>query len=531
MKSFLKLLLVLFSFSINASESPNLKPYISYLLKDFVENHPELPSGITDFKNAHEGIITSVKISPNNKLLASGSGDGSIKIWDIHTGKFIYELKKEDHFVRSISWSPDSSMLAILYRNRKLIIFDVNDSRLLDEKSFQTGLPTIVSWSPDGSRIAVGAENKIIIYAFNAGCSLLMGQEVVLKDKNNTTTSLIWISDTKLLSVGNNGKATSWSVDHKIKKSIQLDDLITSADILSRYFLFSLKNKSIVKLNWAKGNYFLLDVKDIIRALKVLKNTEFLVTGGISGNIIIRNMIGKTKIVDTYQVSDLPITDIDWSNDGKFIVASSDKTLTIWKDPLKTLNLNAKNRSINDLLDSINDNYITEEFNDMTQEFNEIDIDVDSLFLNDLDLTSLSGLETLITNPDRIAFVLLENNKIRSLDNKLKQFKALMELNLDGNEIKDLNDSLDGLENLQLVDINRNKLTSLGSLKGLQKLETFNVQDNQIVDIGNSFDDLIASQTLKTLNISGNPLSQESLDKLRALKAASPVGLKIDVLE
>ncbi|MEM7716642.1 MAG: hypothetical protein AAF349_24285 [Cyanobacteria bacterium P01_A01_bin.68] len=40
----------------------------------------------------HRDIITAIAISPNNTMLATGAQDGAIKIWDLHTGKFIRTL-------------------------------------------------------------------------------------------------------------------------------------------------------------------------------------------------------------------------------------------------------------------------------------------------------------------------------------------------------------------------------------------------------------------------------------------------------
>lgn len=42
----------------------------------------------------------------SNKKLASGSGDGSVRFWDVHTQTLIKELET-DNWVMIVMWSPD----------------------------------------------------------------------------------------------------------------------------------------------------------------------------------------------------------------------------------------------------------------------------------------------------------------------------------------------------------------------------------------------------------------------------------------
>ena len=60
----------------------------------------------------HVGGVTSVAFSPNGMLLASGSGDGTVKLWEVGTHQNIAML--EGHAVggTSIAFSPDGTTLA-----------------------------------------------------------------------------------------------------------------------------------------------------------------------------------------------------------------------------------------------------------------------------------------------------------------------------------------------------------------------------------------------------------------------------------
>ncbi|HBE33900.1 MAG TPA: hypothetical protein DD990_21955, partial [Cyanobacteria bacterium UBA11368] len=65
----------------------------------------------------HSDTVNCVAFSPNNNgetppLIASGSGDKTIKIWHLDTGKLIHSLTGHSVTVFSIAFSPDGEMLA-----------------------------------------------------------------------------------------------------------------------------------------------------------------------------------------------------------------------------------------------------------------------------------------------------------------------------------------------------------------------------------------------------------------------------------
>src|SRR4051812_15807356 len=60
----------------------------------------------------HKDTVFSTAYSPDGKTLASASGDKTIKLWDVATGKEQATLKGHTGSVGSVTFSPDGKTLA-----------------------------------------------------------------------------------------------------------------------------------------------------------------------------------------------------------------------------------------------------------------------------------------------------------------------------------------------------------------------------------------------------------------------------------
>ncbi len=59
----------------------------------------------------HSNKVTSVAFSPDGRILASGSDDHTIKLWDLQTGLQIVTLCGHESYVQSVAFSPDGKTL------------------------------------------------------------------------------------------------------------------------------------------------------------------------------------------------------------------------------------------------------------------------------------------------------------------------------------------------------------------------------------------------------------------------------------
>jgi WD domain, G-beta repeat/Type II secretion system (T2SS), protein G len=73
----------------------------------------------------HTKGVTSVAFSPNGELLASGSADDTVNLWDVATGKARATLYGHTETVYSVAFSPDNRIVASASLDNTIKLWDV----------------------------------------------------------------------------------------------------------------------------------------------------------------------------------------------------------------------------------------------------------------------------------------------------------------------------------------------------------------------------------------------------------------------
>jgi ribosome assembly protein 4 len=86
--------------------------------------HVEAVSRCSGSIAGHSDSVVSVAFSPDGTRLASGSGDTTVRFWDINTETPQFTCRAHKHWVLAIAWAPNGRRLASADKNGTIFIWD-----------------------------------------------------------------------------------------------------------------------------------------------------------------------------------------------------------------------------------------------------------------------------------------------------------------------------------------------------------------------------------------------------------------------
>ena len=97
----------------------------------------------------HLKEILSVSFSPDGKVLATGSGDASVRFWDLATETPQFTCQVHTNWVLCISWSPNGKYLASASMDKSIIIWDAKTGKSLGKPlTGHTNFISCLAWEP-----------------------------------------------------------------------------------------------------------------------------------------------------------------------------------------------------------------------------------------------------------------------------------------------------------------------------------------------------------------------------------------------
>ncbi|HEY8204049.1 MAG TPA: caspase family protein [Pyrinomonadaceae bacterium] len=120
-------------------------------------------------QNAHTDRVRAIAFSPDGRVLASGSSDQTVKLWEVATGALLRPLTGHTERVESVSFSSDGRLLASAGGDKTVRVWDVETGSVVRTFSDSTALFRAVVFSPDGRMVAAAADEKIILFETNSG--------------------------------------------------------------------------------------------------------------------------------------------------------------------------------------------------------------------------------------------------------------------------------------------------------------------------------------------------------------------------
>ncbi len=272
----------------------------------------------------HEDYISCLAYSPDDKIIASGSHDQTVRLWDVKTGKHIRTLTGHQDDITFLSFNPDGSTLISVSRDMTINFWDITSGELKLPFAIQGVISDKIKTKEKIKRTIFSSDQSILITAGESRTIHLwdsttgkLKQTFSDKNEDNKETSyvsgvenILFSPDGKLiLSLVNGYEIRMWDIaSGKRRRFKGYTGYLTNAS-------FSPDGKTLATVDYPGG----IRIWDIT-------------TGKLKRTISNLNPRDNSDHIqyDTYYIAITP-------NREKAIISESNATLSLWDAATKRL--------------------------------------------------------------------------------------------------------------------------------------------------------------------------------------------------
>ena len=118
----------------------------------------------------HEAGVLSIDISSDGRLLASGGAENTIKLWSLPDGALLKTIEGHEHSVNALSIAPNGRFMASGSGDNTIKLWSLPDGVLLKTIEGHEDYVLSIDISPDGQLLASGGSDKTIrLWSLPAG--------------------------------------------------------------------------------------------------------------------------------------------------------------------------------------------------------------------------------------------------------------------------------------------------------------------------------------------------------------------------
>ncbi len=277
--------------------------------------------------------IYSVATSPDGKIVAAGSSDRNIELWDFATNKKLQTLKGNTGRVYDIYFSPDNKRLVSASDDRKVIIWDVQAGRISNTlEGHQERVYTAI-FSPDGKIIASSSADRTI-RLWNAET----GKPINIFQEKSWVYDVSFTPDGKFLVSGSkDGAIRLWNVETgKVVKTLVENGSAVRSIVYSnngKLIASAMEDNTVRLWDAATGQ-----PKDVltghsgeVHTVAFSNDDRLLASGSADKTIRIWHLKDKrpTQVLSDHERG---VSSVDFSVNQKFLISGSlDGKIKIWK--------------------------------------------------------------------------------------------------------------------------------------------------------------------------------------------------------
>ncbi|MGD8776355.1 MAG: caspase family protein, partial [Syntrophobacterales bacterium] len=113
----------------------------------------ERAGGIAVIQTGHSSAVTAVAVSADSRLVLSGSEDGTLKLWEVTTGREVRTLAGHSSAVTAVCFSPDDRFALSGSDKGRVMLWEVSTGRSIRRLKGHSSRIKSVAFSPDGRSV------------------------------------------------------------------------------------------------------------------------------------------------------------------------------------------------------------------------------------------------------------------------------------------------------------------------------------------------------------------------------------------
>lgn len=304
--------------------------------------------------DGHSSYIYGLTFSglSSKMLLASASADGTVRIWNIQNSDSQYrpgEITLEGHLdsVNSVAFSPDANLLASGSDDLTVIVWNQEIKTVKFRLKGHTGPVNSVAFSLDGRLLASGSDDATV-RLWNVDLGIAYG---VLEGHLSWVREVSFSCDGRLASASDDKTVRIWDVEMaQLQRSrIQHSDAVTAVVFSSdsMWFASASADKTIKIWDRETGAIFatLEGHSDTVTCIAVSPNNQRIASASNDGTVKLWKILPledarkeNQAVVASFEVTLYPeghkdrVTSVTFLPDGKHVASgSSDKDVCVWE--------------------------------------------------------------------------------------------------------------------------------------------------------------------------------------------------------
>lgn len=289
--------------------------------------------------SGHSGTVNAVAYSPDGTRIASGSNDGTVRIWNATKGHIIYTCDSHSARVNSVTWSPSGNHIAFGSNDQTVQIWNASTAHRTSLFSVHSS-PWVwvyaVASSPDGSRIAMGSkDNTVQIWNVSSGSKIF-----TYSNHSRPVTTVAWSPNNMSIASGSDDKTVQvWQVNNGSKITTYTGHSSTIFAVewspTGERIASGSYDKTIHVWEATTGaNVFTYQGHSgCVKTLVWSPEGKRIASGSMDGTVQVWDAATGSHIF-TYRGHTGAVNAVAWSPDGKHIASvGDDKTVQIWVAP------------------------------------------------------------------------------------------------------------------------------------------------------------------------------------------------------